>query len=193
MKAGVVPMKRNDGLLQQLSTNYPNATLISHTDTSWEEKETLAHFKFIPKPVNDFGLETDVVVMPRYRKVVDNKRNWRYHNWQALVDNLVAAGYRVGLCGTKKTSYQLTNITHYAWDHVDIDSDVEMILKTKLVIGQDSGLIYLAGLCRRPVIMIGQCFTPITSLHLDQDVFFYNVLGEMPAVTEAALQFFKDH
>ena len=145
---------------------------VDPSDTFWTEKETLAHFKFVPKAYNDFGLDTDVTLLPRYR----NDRNWNITNWQALVNAFNHVGLKIGVCGSKDTTLKLSNVAHYAYDHVDIDSDVEIISKTKIIIGQDSGLLYLGGLCRKPTIMIGHMFTPeITKLHLDDDVFFKRV------------------
>lgn len=174
-KAGVnhisKPVKAE--LREKLIAKYgDDIQFVDPSDTFWIEKETLAHFKFIPKPQNDFGLETDVVLLPRHR----NDRNWNPTNWQALANALKHEKLNVGVCGSKETTLKLKHIRYYAYDHVDIDSDVEMMSKTKIVVGQDSGLIYLAGLCRKPVIMLGHMFTPeITKLHLDDDVYFKRI------------------
>lgn len=177
-KAGVNKLNKpaKTALIEKLKSIYGDDTyFVDPFETSWTEKETLAHIKFVPESINNFGLKTDVIILPRYREVYNN-RNWNLTNWQSLVNKFNYEGYKVGVCGAKESTQKLSGIEHYSYNHVDVDSDVEMISKTKLVIGQDSGILYLAGLCRKPVIMVGPCFTPnITRLHLDEDVFFNNI------------------
>jgi hypothetical protein len=126
---------------------------LSSSETSWGEKALLSNHTFIPKSLHNLGLTCDVVFAPRNR-TVDAHRNWTQENWQYVVNGLISKDISVGVCGTYDTSFHLDGIACKSYEHIDVDSDVEMMNNAKLIITQESGLQYLAFMCERPTFCI---------------------------------------
>lgn len=155
-KAGVIIMDDEDTIKEMVKLQFPNEeiTFISHSIIDWNNRHTFYQHSFVPKHKNNLNIGVDVVITPRFRRI-DANRNWKLDNWQLLINELTNAGYTVGVCGTKETSHQLQNVLHKSYDHIDIDSDIEMISKAKLVITQETGLQYLSFMCKRPTFCVG--------------------------------------
>lgn len=146
-------------------------------DTSWQEKKSLAKIHFVPQSRNNFGLDVDVVITPRKRQI-DRLRNFRH--WQKLINMLTNNGLTVGACGSKESSQLgLERLKHKSWDYVDIDSDIEMITKSKVVVSQESGLAYLTMLCEKPLMILDNPHREIALLHNRPEV-PYRVLIDLP-------------
>lgn len=148
---------------------------LSPAETGWEEKESLSNKIFIPQSLHNLGLKADVVIAPRNR-VIDAHRNWTQDRWQTVVDELKQQNITVGMCGTKNTSFPLENIVYKSYEHIDVDSDVELINNAKLVIVQESGLQYLSFLCQKPTFCIDHYLRDFGSdLHRNPDIPFKEV------------------
>lgn len=154
-KAGITTNEDEDILKRKIIEIYgtDDITFLSPKQTSWEEKASLASCVFIPQSLHNLGLKTDIVIAPRNR-TMDPHRNWKQENWQLVVDELVGRNYTVGVCGARETSFPLEKISHCSYHHIDVDSDVEMMNNAKLIICQESGLLYLSFLCCRPTFVI---------------------------------------
>jgi hypothetical protein len=137
----------------------------------WHNKHDYAKYTFIPESKNKLGLKTDIVIAPRNR-VVDANRNWTQENWQKVVDGVVESGITVGVCGTAETSFSLDKITCKSYDHIDIDSDVELINNAKLVVVQESGMQYLSFLCQKPTFCIDFYHKDRADLHRNPNIIF---------------------
>lgn len=140
-------------ILIHFSLNESDVSFISTKDTSWDEKTSLAKFTFIPENKTKNDLKVDIVIGPRNRKI-DAHRNWKPEYWQLFVDAIVQNGYSVGICGSKEASFDIKNVKHYSYNYVDVDSDIEMLKSCRLFVGQESGLAYLAYLCKTPTFII---------------------------------------
>lgn len=140
-------------VLEYFKLSRDEVTFLYSTESAWEEKLSLADISFIPNPKNLFGLNVDIVITPRNRQI-DSQRNWTRENWQYLIDKLVTRGFTVGVCGARDSSFQLHNIKHYSYDYLDVNSDVELMLNAKAIVTQESGLLYLAFLCEKPIFVI---------------------------------------
>lgn len=177
IKAGIIPNddeeKVKNKIRGQLGTD--DVYFLSPSETSWEEKTSLANCVFEPKSVNTLGLKVDVVICPRKRKI-DPHRNWLQDNWQFVVNKLVKNNITVGVCGGIETTFILQNIKHKSYDYVDIDSDVELMNGADLVIAQESGLAYLSYLCKKPTMIIDNYMGYLgADLHRDDSIPFKEV------------------
>lgn len=144
---------------------------LSPSETSWEEKESLAYITFIPQSLHNKGLKADVVIAPRNR-TVDARRNDTKENWQSLVNELTQQNITVGVCGAANTSFNLDNIKYKSYDYIDVDSDVELINNSKLVIVHESGMQYLSFLCEKPTFCIDHYLGESSNLHRNPSVPF---------------------
>lgn len=174
IKAGIINNKEEENIKDKIREFFATDDIcfLSASETSWEEKTSLADNIFIPKSVHNLGLKVDIVIAPRNR-VVDAHRNWTKENWQLVVNGLVEKNITVGVCGTAATSFELDNISCKSYDHIDVDSDVEMMNNAKLVITQESGLQYLSFLCQRPTFCIDHYLKDFGSdLHRNLEVPF---------------------
>lgn len=175
-KGGVVSYKHNHQVKKWVMGQYgENVTFINPTDTGWPEKTSLAKHTFVPKPKGKHDFDIDVVITPRFRQI-DTTRNYP-KQWQEIVNLLVSMGLRVGVCGTKALSTTIEGAQYYSWDYTDVDTDIEMILSSKLVISQETGLAYLTMMCKKPLIIIDNCHTNVANAHRDPDVYFCNIKG----------------
>jgi hypothetical protein len=163
-------------LMQKIRAEFGEDIFFVHpTEASWEEKNSLANYTFVPENKLHHNLQVDVVLTPRHRKI-DAHRNWTRENWQRVVDGLTRAGVTVGVCGSAETSFELSGVSYKAYDYVDVDSDVELMLNSKLVVSQESGLAYLSYLCKRPTLIIDHYHRDFgADLQRDPTVFFKEV------------------
>lgn len=172
-KAGIISNSAEDVIKSNFSKLHDDVYFISPSEMSWDEKTTLAPYGFTPKPKNSHSFIVDIVIAPRNR-IIDAQRNWTFDKWQAVVDAIVAKGITVAVCGTKSTSFDLSNVKYKSWDYIDVDTDVELMNTAKLIIVQESGLAYLSYLCKRPTILMDHPHE-IGALHRDSAVFYQNV------------------
>jgi hypothetical protein len=93
-----------------------------------------------------------------------------------MVNGFVAHGWTVGVCGKRATTAPLQGIKYKSWDYIDVDSDVEMIQKCKVVVTQESGLAYLAMMCQKRMFVIDRCHKQIADAHRPKGVFFKEFL-----------------
>lgn len=153
-KAGIVAANDEDVIKAMVVKEFgEDVFFVSPNEASWDEKTSLAEYTFVPENKTNNNLNVDIVIFPRMRNI-DSHRNWKKENWQLFVNTVTANGFTVGICGAKETSYQLDNVLYNSYDYVDVDSDVEMIRNSKLVIAQESGLLYLSFMCKKPTIVI---------------------------------------
>lgn len=175
-KGGIVKYQYNEAVKKIITKRYgEDVTFISPSDTSWPEKTSLAHHTFIPKPRLNHDFDIDVVVTPRLRNL-DKTRNYP-KQWQDIVNRLKQAGLKVAVCGAKGTSVNIKGAQYYSWNYTDVDTDVEMILKSKIVLSQESGLAYLTMMCKKPLIIVDNCHRHVADKHRDPDVYFNNIFG----------------
>lgn len=162
---GVVSAAEAEIIKEKVTRQFGSSsiTFISPSDTSWEEKTSLAHFHFNPKPLENHGFQTDVVIAPRKRRI-DRLRNLTC--WQKLIDRLTAQGLTVSACGNLEASVtDLSGLKYKSWDYTDVDSDVELIQSAKVFVGQESGLMYLAMLCEKPLFILDNYHSEIAEKH----------------------------
>ncbi len=189
-KAGIIPMQDGETIKRKVKQQFGTDDIYfsSPTDAGWPEKTSLSGHTFIPKNINSFGLNVDVAITPRFRKI-DILRNFPKEYWQYIVDGIVKEGYTVGVCGQKDTSSNLKNITHKAFEHIDVDSDVEIMNNAKVVISQESGLLYLSFLCKRPTLVIG--YYHHLDMHRDLSIPFDNPAGDKNEIIAHTISFLK--
>jgi len=159
---------------------------LSPSETGWAEKESLANIKFIPQSLSNLGLKTDIVIAPRNR-TVDRHRNATQEQWQTLVDQLSQKNISVGVCGNTNTSFNLNNIKHKSYDHIDVDSDVELINNAKLIIVHESGMQYLSFLCEKPTFCVDHYLGESSDWHRNPLITFKllkNILGNPKALVD---------
>jgi hypothetical protein len=174
-KGGVVAYKHNNRIKKWVTAQYGNdVTFVNPSDTGWPEKTSLAPHTFVPKPLKSHDFDIDVIIAPRLRQI-DPHRNYPAE-WQGIADFLTSAGLKVAICGAKHISVPIKGMRYHSWDYIDIDTDVEMILKSKIVITQDSGLAYLTMMCKKPLIIIDFCHTNVVNKHRDHSVYFNHIL-----------------
>lgn len=130
---------------------------VSAQDITCDNRHAWKDSKFIPKPhyqYEQFLIQTDVVLCPRKREM-DAYRNWTEAHWLKVLNSLTAQGLRVGIAGAIDSTFHLNGAWAYSYlDAVGVDKDLAMMLNTKLVVGQESGLQYLAHLCQKPFFCI---------------------------------------
>lgn len=173
-KGGIVKYKHNDKVKKLIVDTYgKDVTFIDPAETGWAEKTSLGHHTFVPKPRFNHNFDIDIVITPRLRQL-DANRNY-VKQWQDLTNRLVKAGFKIAICGTKQLSAKINGAKYFSWNYVDVDTDVEMMLKSKLVISQESGLAYLAMMCKKPLIIIDDCMRNVADKHRDPRIYFSNV------------------
>ena len=190
-KAGIIQMQDEEALKSAVKKRFGTDDIFfsSPTDAGWDEKISLSGHTFEPKHKNNFGLQTDVVITPRFR-LIDANRNFPKEYWQYIIDGLVAKGVKVGVTGCREATFSLKRATHYAYQYTDVDSDVEMMNKAKMIITQESGLFYLAMLCKRPIIMIGWYgHAEGSNYHRDLTIPFLNTSCDKDEVIKETLNF----
>lgn len=154
MKAGIYEdFSHEEALKERLNNLFGECEFVSPSTSGWHDKLAYAEHTFIPKCNFPLGLNVDVVLTPRNRQI-DAHRNWTPDNWQYVIDECNKKNIKVGICGAKESTFILTGAAHYSYDHIDVESDVEMMTNAKLVITQESGLQYLSFLCQRPTMCI---------------------------------------
>lgn len=175
VKAGILSYNDQEELLKQnIIEHYQTDDIffVLPDEASWEEKTSLSHHVFIPQAKTNNNLEVDVVLAPR-KRFVDSHRNWKQENWQYVANLLNDGNIKMGICGAKDSSFELEHILHRSYDYIDVDSDIEMMSKAKLVIVQESGLQYLSFLCKRPTMCIDNYMKDLGSEeHRPKDIFF---------------------
>lgn len=187
-KGGVVASREEDKIKLKINKLFGNDVAFkSPSDTGWEEKTSLADIRFTPKPKFDFDLKADVILLPRNRQL-DKERN--YKHWQRIADVLTKHGITFGVCGAKHLSCNIIGSKYNAWDYIDVDSDVEMILNAKAIIGQESGLSYLTMLCDKPLFIVDNCHTEIASKHASNDLFVVKELNPR-MIAERVIKYIK--
>lgn len=195
VKAGISTNEDEDVLKEKIRNSFGTDDIhfLSTSETSWEEKESLASYTFVPKSLHNFGLSVDVVIAPRNR-TMDPFRNWTQANWQIVVDELVKNNITVGVCGARETCFSLENTSYKSFDHIDVDSDVELLTNAKLVVCQESGISYLSYLCKKPTFIIDHYLQAFGSdLHRDLTIPFKAieyVWGNPMALVSEILSFF---
>lgn len=194
-KAGIYENFSHEAALREkIHLQYPNHCLefISPSRSGWHDKHDYASNTFKPICAFPRDLKADVVITPRHRQV-DIRRNWTQNNWQYVVDRLVQKGISVGVCGAKDSTFHLNNVKHKSYDHVDVESDVEMMNNAKLVVTQESGLQYLSFMCERPTFCIDHYHKDHGSeLHRPQHVPFKEVsyVWHQPELLVQEIEFF---
>jgi hypothetical protein len=195
IKAGILSNTDED-LLKKNIIDYMQTEdifFLSPSETSWAEKESLANITFIPQSLHNLGLKTDVVIAPRNR-MIDAHRNATQTSWQTLVNELVQQNISVGVCGAANSSFNLVNIKHKAYEHIDVDSDVELINNAKLIIVHESGMQYLSFLCERPTFCIDHYLGASSDLHRKLSVPFKllkNILNDPKKLTNEIMAIIK--
>jgi ADP-heptose:LPS heptosyltransferase len=121
----------------------PNAKLLKPTDR-------VPRARFIPRPVETYGIRAEVVVCPRWRRYGASK-NW--DAWPWLVDRLIEKGVDVFAAGHEESSYDVDCPAAWAYER-DIDATLEAMHSAKVVVATDAGLAHLAVLAGRPLLMV---------------------------------------
>jgi hypothetical protein len=174
-KAGISEMQDEESIKKQIIEKYKteDITFLSPSETSWNEKLSYHKNVFVPQAKSNNNLVVDAVICPRNRKM-DSHRNWTHQGWHDFITQLNNNGLSVGVCGNKETSFELDNAKYKSYNYIDVDSDVEMMSKARIVIAQESGLLYLSYLCKRPTVVLGWNMEE-SKLHRDETVPFANV------------------
>ena len=191
-KAGVAQVTDEESIKEKVIAQFTkDIEFIPLSEVGWHNKHSFAQHTFIPQPKNVLDFKVDVVITPRHRQI-DVLRNWNCANWQVIINELAKRNITVGVCGTKDTSCQLQHVLHKSYDHIDIDSDVEMMNNAKIVVTQESGLQYLSFLCKRPTICVGHYHGDMgADLHRDTNVFFKNPSADPMLVVRDVLAYLE--
>lgn len=197
-KAGAAQVADEGEIKQKIKNWLPNEQIefVPLSEIGWHNKHQFAQHTFIPQSKHKLGLVTDIVITPRNRDI-DPQRNWTKLNWQKVVNILRKEGVTVGVCGARETSFRLKSIKLKSYDHIDVDSDVEMMNNTKLVVTQESGMQYLSFLCERPTFCIDHYHKDFgADLHRNPNVAFENprdVWDDPDKLANMILDFLKEH
>jgi hypothetical protein len=167
-KAGVVNNPNLDVVISSIKGSH---TIVYHTDISWNEKTSLANIRFVPKHKVNHDLKVDVVLAPR-KRTVDSLRNIKQEVWQTIANILVNRGISVGIVGSADTTHNIVGNVVRSSDYIDVDTDIELINNSKCTICQESGMLYLVAMCKKPVFVIDWCHREIFDLQCDKDVYF---------------------
>lgn len=174
-KAGVAHVTDENVIKEKVISQFSsNIEFVLLSEIGWHNKHDFANHTFIPKPIHNHNrnMKVDVILCPRKREI-DVQRNWDYDKWQIVIDELIAQGISIGICGSRDTSFHLKNVGYKSYDYVDVDTDVELMNNAKLVIVQESGLQYLSFLCQRPTFCIDHYHKDFgADLHRNPDVPF---------------------
>lgn len=138
----------------KLYNKYPNAAIMEVFRLPQRPK----CYKFcnIPvdlQPVVKRDLKADIVLGCRKRAYNPHK-NWIH--WGTVVRAFKAAGYTVGLVGSKPTSFDIEEADVRAWQFgidADTNANIELIKNAKVYIGTDTGTTHLASMCNTPMIV----------------------------------------
>lgn len=107
--------------------------------------------RFVPEPIESYGLRADIVVCPRMRNYGRSK-NWMHWPW--LVQRLHATGFRVWAAGAADSSDRRVDCyASWHWPR-PLDATIELMRTARLVIATDAGLAHLAVLCGAPLLVI---------------------------------------
>lgn len=173
-KAGVYDVTDEDQIMEKVKSNFQTEEIefIHLSEVGWRNKHDFAKYTFIPKSIHNHNrnMKVDVILCPRKRQI-DAHRNWTQDKWQQVANELSNSGITVGVCGARETSFHLQNVGYKSYDYIDVDSDIELINNSKLVIAQDSGLLYLSFMCKRPAFCIDH-YQNLGDLHRDPAVVF---------------------
>jgi hypothetical protein len=201
-KAGIITMPENiiDEIKSKIKAqiNSDDIYFISSSDIDWESKHWFYDKTFTPIPKNNLDINVDIVITPRNRQM-DPLRNWSIQHWQSLVDEIMTAGYSIGIIGAKDTSFDLKNVKYKSWDFsLDVDGDLNLIQKCKLTISQETGTRYLIHLCKKPMFFVGQDLHHDLGAHLykDKNIFFEAVeecVGNPHLMAKKAISFLKNN
>jgi hypothetical protein len=134
-----------------LAKSFPTSNIIEpQYDCHWHMSDGEG-YKF--KPIVECRLPiVDVVVSPRMRDF-EPSRNWQH--WPMIIDKIRSAGFPVGIAGQKATTFPC-GADAFAWDHPEGDTagSLDMLLRSRLYVGTDSGVTHLAALCDVPTIIV---------------------------------------
>jgi hypothetical protein len=195
-KAGVATVTDEGKIKKQIMKQLPDDTIdfIGLSEVGWHNKHDFAQYTFIPQSKGNLGLKADIVITPR-KRTMDAHRNWTHENWQLVVDGLNDYGITTGVCGNSETSFHLKNVAYKSYEHIDIDSDVELMNNAKLVVTQESGMQYLSFLCQRPTFCIDHYHSDFgADLHRNPDIPFKevkHVWNKPELLVEEILSFLK--
>ncbi len=197
-KAGVYEVTDEELIKAMVIEKYPNQEIefVPLSEVGWHNKHDFAQYTFIPQSKHNLGLKADVIITPRNR-LMDPQRNWTKENWQLVVNGLCHSGISVGVCGAADSSFDLQNIAFKSYDHIDVDSDVEMMNNAKLVVTQESGMQYLSFLCQRPTFCIDHYHADWGSnQHRNMNIKFSNptyVWGNPALLVDDVISFLKEN
>jgi hypothetical protein len=138
----------DDDLRPVLSAKYPSLSLIRpQYDCHWHTSDGI---KFSPTIIHRLPL-VDIALGVRRRQFVTAK-NWGH--WGSVARSLQGVGLRVGLVGSRETSYDFTADAK-AWDHPSGDTagSVDLMHHCRLYVGTDTGVSHLAALMDVPSLI----------------------------------------
>ena len=107
----------------------------------------------IPATFRDNGIAVDVVLTARAR---EHHPFRNYQHWQNIVDHLRSNGLSVGIVGTPKHSQPLERVNIRSWEYGGLETCVEMISKSSLMITTDTGPAHLNVLIGGTTMMVIQ-------------------------------------
>ena len=87
-----------------------------------------------------------------------NRRAWQNCNkWDKIIEYLLSKNYKVASIGKKDSSKFFYQIKINSWDYPDNESAcVEILSKSKLYLGNNSGMSHLAAFCQTPMIVFDE-------------------------------------
>jgi hypothetical protein len=101
----------------------------------------------------------------------------------------------VGIAGKRESSVDLAGVDRRSCEHGGTDAVVDMMQRSRLVIGQNSGLAHLAVFLERPMVMMrtGSGMICWMNVQRNPDVFFEIVEPAADAAFKAALDYLAAH
>jgi hypothetical protein len=197
-KAGAAEMQDENTIIEKITNQFTKEKIefVRLSEFGWHNKHNFSKHTFIPQSKIKLGLKTDIVITPRNRSI-DVHRNWTQDKWQQVVNGLNKQGITVGVCGNRETSFDLNNVLYKAYDHIDVDSDVELMNNAKLIVTQESGLQYLSFMCEKPTFCIDYYEGALgPDIHRNPNVFFKYIEGawDYPDIlVQDIINFLKEH
>lgn len=131
---------------------YPDAVKM-YPDTIGQIKKYFKNVEqtFIPYESNE---EVDVVNFVFHARMLNGYggykelRNWKKEKWNELAANLINNGYKIASIGTSDSSIHVDGTLNYL--DKDLKTTCSLLNKSKMIVGQSSGPMHFASLCRCP-------------------------------------------
>lgn len=142
------PNKFNDLIKEeQLKIYQPHPVGFHPTSNGFTINEVLFNQRTFKEFTSNTSISKhDLIIHPRMRSIGE-QRNWEYDKWKELTDRL-KENYSIGIIGKDDESMIIDDLPYYS--SYDYPITINLLNNAKMVIGQSSGAMHLAALCKAP-------------------------------------------